>query len=153
SQRWGLRAPTEQVRAEARGLGDLLQLRPGSRVVDIACGHGRHVLALADAGIQVIGLDFSVALLTRARELSAELRAPVRWVRGDMRRVPLRSACVDAALLMDAFGFFETDDEHEAVLRDAARILTEGGRIALKVVNGAHVLGDFRADEREERDG
>jgi hypothetical protein len=56
-------------------------------------------------------------------------------------------------MLLDAFGFFETDDEHEAVLREAARVLTTGGRMALKVVNGGLVLDDFRDTEREERDG
>jgi hypothetical protein len=54
---------------------------------------------------------------------------------------------------MDAFGFFDTEDEHEAVLREAARVLASGGRLALKVVNGELVLDDFRDTEREERDG
>src|SRR5262249_58019594 len=111
AQRWGLRAPTDQVRVEARGLWDLLQLTDASRVVDIGCGHGRHALALAERGAEIIGLDFSDALLTRARDLSGELRTPVRWIRGDMRRLPMQSACAAAALLMDAFGFFETEEE------------------------------------------
>src|SRR5262245_28600467 len=100
AQRWGLRAPTDQVRVEARGLWSLLHLTRASRVVDIGCGHGRHALALAEQGAEVVGLDFSVALLARARDLSGELRTPVRWIRGDMRRLPLQSACAGAALLM-----------------------------------------------------
>jgi hypothetical protein len=54
---------------------------------------------------------------------------------------------------MDAFGFFDTDDENEAVLREAARVLTSGGRLGLKVVNGGHVLDTFREVDLEERDG
>jgi ubiquinone/menaquinone biosynthesis C-methylase UbiE len=54
---------------------------------------------------------------------------------------------------MDAFGFFDFDRENEAVLREAARVLTTGGRMAMKVVNGGLVLDDFRGSEREERDG
>jgi hypothetical protein len=54
---------------------------------------------------------------------------------------------------MDAFGFFDTEDEHEAVLREAARVLTTDGRLALKVVNGGLVLDAFRETDQEERDG
>ena len=55
--------------------------------------------------------------------------------------------------MMDAFGFFDTDEEHDAVLREAARVLTAGGRLALKVVDGGLVLDAFRESDREERDG
>ena len=153
AQRWGLPAPSDQVRLEADGLYTLLQLSPTSRVIDIGCGHGRHAIALAEHGPEVIGLDIAVALLNRARQLAADLRTQVRWIRGDMRRLPFRSECATAAILMDAFGFFETEEEHEVILRQAARVLTTGGRLALKVVNGGLVLDAFRETAREEREG
>jgi hypothetical protein len=55
--------------------------------------------------------------------------------------------------MMDAFGFFDTEQEHEAVLREAARILMTGGRLVLKVINGGPILDAFRETDREERDG
>ena len=58
-----------------------------------------------------------------------------------------------AAIVMDAFGFFETEEEHAAVLREAARVLTTGGHLGLKVVNGGPVLDTFRESDRDERDG
>jgi len=108
---------------------------------------------MAERGAKVVGLDFAVALLDRARQLEQELGIRGAWIRGDMRRLPFRDECADGAMLMDAFGFFETDDEHDAVLREAARVLATGGRLALKVVNGGLVLDDFRDTEQEERDG
>jgi ubiquinone/menaquinone biosynthesis C-methylase UbiE len=153
AQRWGLPAPSDRVRLEVNGLYNLLQLSPTSRVIDIACGHGRHAVALAERGPDVIGLDFAVALLNRARHLTAGPRTQVRWIRGDMRRLPFRSECAGAAIVMDAFGFFETEEEHEAVLREAARVLTAGGHLGLKVLNGGPVLDTFRERDREERDG
>jgi ubiquinone/menaquinone biosynthesis C-methylase UbiE len=152
-QRWGLLPPSDRVRLEAAGLATLLQLSPGSRIIDIGCGHGKHALPLAERGLEVIGLDFSAPLLNRAQHLAANVRARVHWIRGDMRDLPVRSACADAAIVMDAFGFFDTEEENEAVLREAARIVKHGGRLALKVVNGGLVLDDFRETEREERDG
>ena len=153
AQRWGLHAPSEPVRLEADGLYKLLELSPSSRLVDVGCGHGRHAIALAERGVGVIGIDFTVSLLTRARDLAAERHLRAQWLRGDMRRLPLQSKCADAAMMLDAFGFFDTADEHATVLREAARILTTGGRLALKVVNGGLVLDAFREQDREERDG
>lgn len=153
AQRWGLLAPSDRVRLEAAGLWTWLRLSPTCRIIDIGCGHGRHALALAERGSEVVGLDFAAALLNRARQLAAELRTQVRWIRGDMRRLPFRSGCVDAAIVMDAFGFFDTEEEHEAVLQETARVVRMGGRLALKVVNGGSVLDNFRETAREERDG
>jgi ubiquinone/menaquinone biosynthesis C-methylase UbiE len=152
-QRWGLRPPTDHVRQEAAAIWNLLHLSPASRVIDIGCGHGRHAVALAERGAQVIGLDFAVALLSRARQLEQEFGIRGGWIRGDMRRLPFRAECADGAILTDALGFFETDDEHDAVLLEAARVLKTGGRMALKVVNGGQVLDDFRDAEQAEQDG
>src|SRR5262249_26779001 len=151
--RWGLPALSDHVRLQAAGVWSLLQLAPTSRVIDIGCGHGRHAIALAERGPQVVGLDFAVALLNRAHQLAAERHARIDWVRADMGRLPFQSACANAAVMMDAFGFFDTDGEHEAVLREAARVLTPGGRLMVKVVNGGPILDAFRESDREERDG
>ena len=153
AQRWGLLPPSDSVRLDAANLGALLRIGPASRVIDIGCGHGRHALALAELGAEVIGIDTAIALLDRAQHFAAQLQRETRWIRGDMRRLPIQSRCASAAILMDAFGFFETDEEHEAVLREAARVLTTGGRLVLKIVNGGVVLGEFRPTDREERDG
>ena len=153
AQRWGLVPPSNAVRLEAANLWALLRIGPASRVIDIGCGHGRHALALAERRAEVIGIDIATALLDRARQLATELHTEVGWIRGDMRRLPVQSGCASAAILMDAFGFFETDEEHDAVLREAARVLTTGGRLVLKVVNGGVMLGDFRPTHQEERDG
>ena len=153
AQRWGLLAPSDRVRQEASFLWTLLHPSQSSRLIDIGCGHGKHALALAGRGSEVIGIDFAVTLLNRARQLADALRIDIRLIRGDMRRLPFRAECAEAAILMDAFGFFDTEGEHEAVLREAARVLTVGGRLAMKVVNGGLVLDSFRETEREERDG
>jgi ubiquinone/menaquinone biosynthesis C-methylase UbiE len=153
AQRWGLPAPSDEVRLQADGLWELLQLSPASRVIDIGCGHGRHAIVLAERGAEAIGVDSAAALLNRARHLAAEHRAHVQWIRGDMRCLPLPTGCAAAAIMMDAFGFFDTEEEHQAVLQEAARVLTTGGRLVLKVVNGASILDAFRATGREKRDG
>jgi SAM-dependent methyltransferase len=153
TQRWGPPQVSDQVRREAGGLWDQLALTTHSNVVDVGCGYGRHALALALRGAEVVGIDTAVALLRQARGLGAGLGVQAHWVRGDVRRLPLGSAWFSAAILMDAFGFFEAEEENEAVLAEIVRVLAPGGRVGLKVVNGATILANFRGADREERDG
>ena len=70
-----------------------------------------------------------------------------------MRQIALRSESADAVVIMDAFGFFETEEEHETVVREAGRIVRNGGTLMLKVVNGVPIMAAFRDTERVARDG
>jgi SAM-dependent methyltransferase len=153
AQRWDLPPVSDRVRLETDGLWDQLELSWGAWVLDLGCGHGRHTLALAERGARVVGMDFAEALLTRAKGLGSGLDAPTHWVRGDIRQAPLRSEFFAGAILIDAYGFFETDEENQAVLGEVRRILAPGGRVGLKVVNGAPILAAFRERDREEREG
>src|SRR5262249_47674554 len=121
--------------------------------LDLGCGHGRHTIALAQRGAKVVGMDFAETLLTRAKGLGSDLDVPPHWLRGDMRQGPLRSEFFAGAVLIDAFGFFETDEENAAVLAEVRRVLAPSGRVGLKVVNGAPIIAAFRETDREEREG
>jgi len=153
AQRWRLGPPSSGVRSEAGGLCDLLRLAAADRVIDIGCGHGRHAVVIAERGVDVIGIDASASLLRRGQQLGAELGIRVRWVRGDMRWLPFKTGSADAAIMMDVVGFFDTEDEHDRTLREAARVLRTGGRIGLKVLNGRHVLDAFRERDHQESQG
>jgi ubiquinone/menaquinone biosynthesis C-methylase UbiE len=153
TQRWGLLPVTERIRRETSGLLARLQLSSGARVVDVGCGHGRYALAFAEQGADVVGVDSAITLLLQAKRLGSELGLSTHWVRGDMRRVPLLAESCDAVVVVDAFGFFEAENENELVLAEAARVLVPGGCVALKVANGEPILASFRHTDREERDG
>jgi SAM-dependent methyltransferase len=128
------------------GLLDVLGVAAaGQRVLDLACGPGRHAASLGRRGARVVGLDLSPALLAAAREAGAE-----RLVRADMRGLPFRAGAFDAVLnLFTSFGYFEEDAEHAAVLRDVARVLRPGGRFVLDYLNAPAVRSGLVAhDER-----
>jgi SAM-dependent methyltransferase len=118
---------------------------PGRAVLDLACGPGRHAAALVRAGARVFGLDLSRALLFAARR-----RATGPLVRGDMRRLPFRSAAFDVVVnLFTSFGYFASDAEHGAVLDEVARVLRPGGRFVLDYLNAPAVrAGLVPHDER-----
>jgi SAM-dependent methyltransferase len=113
----------------------LLDLEPGLRVLDLACGHGLMANALAERGCQVTGLDSSPVFLERARGDAAAMAVEVEYVRGDMRKLPPWSGRFDRVInWTTAFGYFD-DTTNRTVLTEIARVLGPGGRMAMDVDN------------------
>jgi len=57
----------------------------GEPVLELGCGTGQLTIPLAEAGIEVVGLDLAASMLERAREKAAERSIDVEWVQGDCR--------------------------------------------------------------------
>lgn len=120
--------------AEARFVWKALGLRKGARVLDVACGTGRHSLRLARRGASVLGVDATPAYLAEARRLAKDV-PNVRFVRGDMRRIPL-SAQFDAAInLWTSFGYFADPADDLRTLRGIARALKPGGLFLIDMID------------------
>jgi demethylmenaquinone methyltransferase/2-methoxy-6-polyprenyl-1,4-benzoquinol methylase len=96
----------------------------GDDVLDACCGTGDLAIAARDAGGTVTGLDFSEAMLERARAKAPELA----WLRGDLLELPFADASFDAATV--GFGVRNVDDL-ERSLAELRRVLRPGGRVAI----------------------
>jgi SAM-dependent methyltransferase len=119
----------ERDRREVARLLDVLALPVGARVLDVPCGQGRHAHPLAEAGYDVTGLDYSPYLLDRARRRGTG--RTLRYVRGDMRRLPARwDGRFDAVVnLFTSFGFFLDAADDTRVIGEFARVLRPGGTL------------------------
>jgi len=107
----------------------------GWKVLDVACGAGRHLRVLGTMQVQAIGLDLSGSLLRRAREVT-----PAPLVRADLRWLPIRSGTMDLTLnLFTSFGYFETDVEHSTALLGMAGTVKVGGWFVLDYLNAEGV--------------
>jgi cyclopropane fatty-acyl-phospholipid synthase-like methyltransferase len=73
---------------DARLVRELLDLAPGTTVLDVPCGDGRIALRLGAAGHAVIGIDLAVGELEGARALAARDGMQARFVVGDLRTLP-----------------------------------------------------------------
>jgi SAM-dependent methyltransferase len=127
---WRAAVPPEATAAELDFLTTATGLRPGGRVLDVACGSGRHVLGLARRGWAVTGLDVSAEAVEFARrEAAAEGLAPDLRV-GDMRALP-GDVRADLAICMgNAFGYLDHEGTR-AFLADLAGIVVPGGALVL----------------------
>lgn len=104
---WRAAVPPEATEAEVDFLVREFGLRPGARVLDVACGSGRHALPLARRGMRVTGLDVSAEAIGHARALAAEQGLAVDLRVGDMGRLPA-GLDADVALCMgNAFGYLD----------------------------------------------
>jgi SAM-dependent methyltransferase len=108
---------------------------PGWRVLDVACGGGRHARAFQAAGARCVGLDLSAALLRVAREVTT---APL--VRADMRALPIRPASMDLTVnLFTSFGYFDHDAEHALALGEMVSTLRPQGWFVIDFLNARAV--------------
>src|SRR5262249_12683163 len=99
-------------------------LTPGSHVLDLGCGTGRHARHLAGRGFDVTGIDLSAESLKRAK---AGERANLRFLRQDMR-LPFRAGPFDHIVnLFTSFGYFDDSSDHMAVVHNIATALRPGG--------------------------
>jgi ubiquinone/menaquinone biosynthesis C-methylase UbiE len=142
----------ERTEREIEGLREMLPLAPGARVLDVACGWGRHSISLARAGCRVTGLDLSDTLLARARKRAQASGVEVEWVRGDMREIAWEGRFDLALSLYSSLGYFLDDEEDLRVLRGARRALAPGGAFVLETMHRDHIVGDYAARDWWETD-
>jgi SAM-dependent methyltransferase len=136
-------ASAERTAAEIAFLVEVLALPPGAALLDLACGHGRHAIALAHHGYRVTGLDLSASHLALARRAAEEEGVAVSWVEADMRDLP--AGPFDAVInLFSAFGYLESDAADQQVLASVGRALRPGGRFLLDMRSREHMVRHFR---------
>jgi ubiquinone/menaquinone biosynthesis C-methylase UbiE len=144
----------EHSDAETELIWRLLDIRPGMRVLDLACGHGRIANRLAARGCRVTGLDVTPLFLERARRDAADDGLAVDYVEGDMRRLPWTGHRFDRVInWFTAFGYFD-DHGNRQVLGEMARVLQPGGRVVLDLMNRDWLAREFQPERvAAERDG
>ena len=112
---------------------ELAALRPGQRVLDVACGTGLVARLAAEAvGVdgRVAALDLNPAMLAVAFELPAVVGAPIEWVEGDAQALPFAEASFDVVCCQLGLQFFPDRDR---ALREMKRVLVAGGRAVVMV--------------------
>jgi ubiquinone/menaquinone biosynthesis C-methylase UbiE len=105
-----------------------LELQPGERVLDVACGTGNLSFPAAKAGAQVTGVDIAPNLLETARARAQAEGLVVRFDEGDAEQLPYEDAAFDTVVTMFGAMFAPRP---EKVAAELTRVSRPGGRIAM----------------------
>ena len=139
------------VEAE-RFIKNLFQfLNPGekARVLDLACGKGRHAIFVNSLGYDTTGVDLSKNSIKHAKEFENET---LRFFRHDMRD-QLDQSNFDVVLnLFTSFGYFENKAENEQVIAAISASLKSDGYLVIDFFNANQVLANLVECEEIQRD-
>ena len=121
-------------------------------VLDLACGPGRHSVALAKRGFRVTGVDLSAFLLGKAKQRARTQDVDLEWIQEDMRRF-VRPEAFDLALsLFTSFGYFESKDDDRKVLRNIRKSLRTGGTLIMEIAGREALARRFHPTTSKELD-
>ena len=139
----------EAAEAEIESVLELVGLEHGN-VLDLACGPGRHSIALAKRGFRVTGVDLSSFLLRKARERARAEGVDVEWVQEDMRHFGRPDSFDLVVSLFTSFGYFESRDDDLAVLCNVHRSLRSGGALVIEIAGREALARGFQPTTSKE---
>ena len=142
----------EQTASIVAGVQAMLDLPPGSEVLDLACGQGRITVPLAKAGWHMTGLDWSETMLAEARAAARVAEVEIEFVRRDMRDVPWNNRFDAVISIFTSFGYFG-DEEDQKVLEAIYGALKPGGKFLIDLIHRDQVTTSYPLRKWHEVDG
>lgn len=131
-----------QTAREVEFASRALRLKPGAAILDLACGFGRHSVALAERGYTMTGIDLSEGLLRRAQQRASRSGANVTFWLGDMRHMDVRGLFDGVVVLGSSFGYFD-DRTNLEVLKRINGALRPGGRVLCEFLNRDRLINEL----------
>ncbi len=122
----------EEANAFIETLVHYLNPAKGSKMLDVACGKGRHSIALADMGFDVTGIDLSAESIAEAK---LQESATLHFFEHDMRLPFQKNHFQFAFNFFTSFGYFNTRNEHDESIRSIANSLCNGGVLVIDYLN------------------
>ncbi len=134
-----------EAQAFIQQLTNHLRLKPGARILDLACGKGRHSRSLHDLGFDVLGVDIAPESIAYAQQFE---EPGLKFAVQDMRE-PLNASPFDAVLnLFTSFGYFDSPEEHVAAMHTMAGALNPTGKLVIDYLNVSQVSQQLVPEEQ-----
>lgn len=127
-----------------------LHPKPSEKILDLACGKGRHSLYLNQKGYDVTGIDLSEQSIQYASQFANER---LRFAVHDMREVYKTEAFDFVLNLFTSFGYFDSETENVVALCAAAASLKHGGKLVMDFMNTDQTIANLTAHEEKEVQG
>ncbi len=135
----------EQTAREVDFVEQALGLQGKGRILDLACGYGRHALELARRGYDVVGVDITAAYVAEAQRLARENGlANVQFICADLREVAFEAEFDVVFNMADgAIGYLENDVENLKLFDLISAALKPGGKHLMGVCSGEYARRHF----------
>jgi SAM-dependent methyltransferase len=143
----------ESAAREVDQLIELLDLPPGSKVLDLCCGVGRHSLEFARRGFEVTGFDITQRYIEQGKARAKSENLEVDFVLGDARRFCALEEFDAVINMYTAFGYFEEPSDDKRVVLNAYSSLKPGGKLLIQSMGKEILARIFQPREWNEHDG
>lgn len=140
----------ERTESEVSGVIKLLSLKEGNKILDCPCGYGRHSIELAKRGFEVTGSDINSVHLQKAIDTAKSDCLNISFNKESMLDLEYVSQFDAVINMFYSFGFFDTDEENEKVLKNFFDALKLGGNFLMHTdVNVPRILSSkYKEDEQ-----
>jgi SAM-dependent methyltransferase len=140
----------EEASAFIDKLVDYLKIKNNHKILDLACGKGRHSIYLNEKGFDVVGVDLSEQSIELASNYANER---LHFEIHDMRQEFARNEFDFIVNLFTSFGYFDTKAEHEKAIHSVASAMKDNGLFVLDFLNPYTVIHHLKPEERKEIEG
>jgi 2-polyprenyl-3-methyl-5-hydroxy-6-metoxy-1,4-benzoquinol methylase len=127
-----------------KSLTQFLQLQVNSKILDLACGKGRHSVTLNELGYDVLGADLSENSINAAKPMEKDGLA---FIVQDMREIIPNNSFDAVFNLFTSFGYFDEKTDNEKVVRSVFEMLHPNGIFVIDFMNVHRVLHQLVANE------
>lgn len=135
---------TDNTEKEVEFIINALELCGKERVLDLACGFGRHSLLLARKGFDVTGVDITEAYISDARQTAHELGIKVNFIVSNIIELDYCNEFDVVLNLADgAIGYFKEESSNLKVFDIISKSLKSGGKSVMDIFNVAHAQKSF----------
>lgn len=135
---------TEETAGQVDFLVSTLGLSGKERILDLACGFGRHSLELARRGFEVVGVDITQAYIEDAAKQADAQKLPATFLHKDIREITFCNE-FDVVLNMadGAIGYLESEAENLKIFDVISRALRPGGKHVMDIMNADYADTHF----------
>ncbi len=139
--------------AETRMILELTKPAPGSRILDLCCGIGRHCLELARLGFAVTAVDITQKYIDMANRLAKEQGLAIEFLCEDMRAFRRPDSFDLVINCFSSFGYFEEKADDITVVANVSESLRPGGRFLLDTVGKEAIARAYQKRDWHEGNG
>lgn len=118
-----------------------------AKILDIACGKGRHSIYLNKNGFDVTGIDLSTQSIKYAKQFENE---KLHFFEHDMRKLFYINYFDIALNLFTSFGYFETENDHVNALKSFRKSLNDNGILVIDYFNTEKIINNLNTQETKE---